>query len=428
MELASGAMSRFKLVLLSFLVPTLLYGCTGILGSFEVLPTDADAGGGDSSGGTDSPINTDTGPGPDTAPPPVTLTVKKDGLGQGLVNSVPAGINCGTKCSESFAKGTTIALTATPVAPSIFGGWAGACNGKADCLITLDQAKDVTATFNQPGHVLTIRKTGSGAGVVFSNPTGITCGPNCDAQFPTNTVVKLTANPTGNAAFIGWNGGGCTGPQLTCDVTVTAAVTVEAEFAKPVTWDPAWSEAGLNFTNGDLSISSGVTVGTHNARTTNGRDKGKFYWEVKVTAGDPTKNHGGIGVMESAFVNNAPYIGVNGTPSGMSWGYAGNPTYFMFWAGAALNGQPPATSYVKAGDTYMFAIDLDAHLFWGGTNGVWYNAGDPANGANPAMKDFTGTVYPGITFYPNSGNAFTANFGQNAFTYTPPAGFKRGFY
>lgn len=418
-------MSRSKIVLLSFFVPTLLYGCTGILGSFEVSATDADAGGGgDSSGGTDSPINTDTGPGPDTAPPPVTLTVKKDGLGQGLVNSVPAGINCGTKCSESFAKGTTIALTATPVAPSLFGGWAGACNGKADCLITLDQAKDVTATFNQPGHKVTLRKVGDGTGVVFSNPTGITCGPNCDGEFPTGTKLKLTANPSGNSAFLGWDAPGC-GGQLTCDLDISGPITVTAEFAKPVTWDPAWSVPGITYSNGDLSI-SGNSVNTKNARTTRGRDKGKFYWEVKATSGSAS-NFGGIGIVESAMPNNAPYIG--SPPSGMSFGYS-NGTYYMNWAGASFpsGNTGPANAAITAGNTYMFALDVTAGMVWFGHNGAWYNGGDPQAGTNPAITGLSGTIFPGVTFYANSPNAFTANFGQSGFVYTPPNGFLKGFY
>jgi len=46
----------------------------------------------------------------------VTLTVVK--TGNGTVTSSPAGINCGTTCSASFARNTTVTLTATPDAGS----------------------------------------------------------------------------------------------------------------------------------------------------------------------------------------------------------------------------------------------------------------------------------------------------------------------
>ena len=41
-----------------------------------------------------------------------TLTVTKAGTGTGTVTSSPAGINCGSDCSESYASGTSVTLTA----------------------------------------------------------------------------------------------------------------------------------------------------------------------------------------------------------------------------------------------------------------------------------------------------------------------------
>ena len=42
-----------------------------------------------------------------------TLTVGKSGTGSGTVTSSPAGINCGSDCSEAYASGTSVTLTAT---------------------------------------------------------------------------------------------------------------------------------------------------------------------------------------------------------------------------------------------------------------------------------------------------------------------------
>lgn len=77
------------------------------------------------------------------------LEVTKAGTGSGAVTSSPAGINCGGTCSAVFNAGTLVTLTAAPAADSLFAGWGGACSGTASCVVTMDAAKSVTATFNQ---------------------------------------------------------------------------------------------------------------------------------------------------------------------------------------------------------------------------------------------------------------------------------------
>ena len=77
-----------------------------------------------------------------------TLTVSKAGTGSGTVTSSPAGINCGTDCTEPYNYGTVVTLTAAASTGSTFGGWSGACTGTGTCTVTMDAAKSVTATFN----------------------------------------------------------------------------------------------------------------------------------------------------------------------------------------------------------------------------------------------------------------------------------------
>ena len=76
-----------------------------------------------------------------------TLTVAKSG--NGTVTSSLAGINCGGDCSESYASGAAVTLTATAAAGSTFTGWSGACTGTATCTVTMNAAKSVTATFTR---------------------------------------------------------------------------------------------------------------------------------------------------------------------------------------------------------------------------------------------------------------------------------------
>ncbi|MBI3031702.1 MAG: fibronectin type III domain-containing protein, partial [Candidatus Rokubacteria bacterium] len=60
-----------------------------------------------------------------TTPQEFALTVVKAGTASGTVTSAPAGITCGTDCSEPYASGTAVTLTATPATGAVFGGWSG---------------------------------------------------------------------------------------------------------------------------------------------------------------------------------------------------------------------------------------------------------------------------------------------------------------
>jgi hypothetical protein len=81
---------------------------------------------------------------------PQTLSVSKLGSGSGSVVSVPAGIDCGSTCSAQFSNGTSVTLTATAASGSSFVGWSGeGCTGTGSCVLTIDAARSVTATFSQ---------------------------------------------------------------------------------------------------------------------------------------------------------------------------------------------------------------------------------------------------------------------------------------
>ncbi len=159
-----------------------------------------------------------------------SLTVSKSGTGSGTVTSSPAGINCGATCSASYTSGTVVTLTATPAGGSTFGGWSGAgCSGTGTCVVTMNAAQNVTATFTLQSYTLTVSKTGTGSGTVTSSPAGINCGATCSASYTSGTVVTLTATPAGGSTFGGWSGAGCSGTG-TCVVTMNAAQTVTATF------------------------------------------------------------------------------------------------------------------------------------------------------------------------------------------------------
>jgi hypothetical protein len=80
-----------------------------------------------------------------------TLTVGISGNGSGMIVSTPAGIACGSDCSERYAVGTAVTLTAIPATGSTFAGWTGSLcpSNSAMCTITVDSDKSINARFRR---------------------------------------------------------------------------------------------------------------------------------------------------------------------------------------------------------------------------------------------------------------------------------------
>ena len=207
----------------------------------------------------------------------------------------------------------------------------------------------------------------------------------------------------------------------------SASASSTSSNPNPTTWDPSWSRAGVTYSNGNLSV-SGNTKGTKEVRTVASHATGAWYWEVTVTAGDPNSDNGGLGIMDASFSNNAKYLGSAADSLGFGYGNPYATQWWITWPGVTLSpSPPPASSAVSQGVVYMLALDMDAGDFWAGQDGTWYNGGDPGSHQNPVATGLGGSIYSGVTFYPNSTNAFTANFGASPFKYAVPTGFTGGF-
>jgi hypothetical protein len=69
------------------------------------------------------------------------------GSGEGSVTSNVSGIACPDDCSETYASGTQVVLTASAAGGSTFTGWSGACTGTSICFVVMSATRNVGATF-----------------------------------------------------------------------------------------------------------------------------------------------------------------------------------------------------------------------------------------------------------------------------------------
>jgi hypothetical protein len=128
--------------------------------------------------------------------------VSKAGTGSGTVTSNPAGISCGSDCSENYAVNTPVTLMASATTGSTFAGWSGTCtNSTGICSVTMSAAKGVTATFSGSNDIVSLQASspnvigaGSGDDIYILNPSLLTSARTftlSDTQG--NNLIQLAA-------------------------------------------------------------------------------------------------------------------------------------------------------------------------------------------------------------------------------------------
>jgi Divergent InlB B-repeat domain len=193
------------------------------------------------------------------------LTVSKgESSGKGTVKG--AGLGCEADCTATTVvyqgpitgakpkPAKSVELTAAPAFGSKFTGWeGGGCSGTGTCVVTMNEATEVVATFTaSPAGELTVTKNSyeSGSGSVSSKPKGIKCGATCTeavASIPQEEKVELSAKPSTGDTFVEWQGGDCEGQTSpTCTVTMDKEEFIIAVFAGPVKAIPSATALTLN--------------------------------------------------------------------------------------------------------------------------------------------------------------------------------------
>jgi hypothetical protein len=178
------------------------------------------------------------------------------------------------------------------------------------------------------------------------------------------------------------------------------------------TLNPLNQGPNTTLSNGNLDYLT-TSAGSlyRSAFSTIGMSSGKWYFEA--TAG----TFGGDFMLGlSKTLNNDTYIG----SGAQSWAYE------AVVPAKVNNGSFVSTGYstYTTGDVISVAFDADNGRIFFAKNGTWQESGNPATGANPAYTGLTsGPYFFGCSTGPN-GTWQGLNFGQRAFAYTAPSGFK----
>jgi endoglucanase len=266
--------------------------------------------------------------------PTYALSVSKSGSGSGTVSSSPAGIDCGSDCSESYASGTSVTLTASATSGSTFAFWGGSCSGTGGCTVTMDAARSVTATFDlsaptrttygNNGNPWAILSSGTtrieaenydlgGEGVAYHD----TDAANQGGSMRTSEGVDLEATTdTGGGHNVGWIAAG-EWIEFTVDVAAAGSYDLKLRVAR----QPSGSStmrvlfAGVDKT-GDLAVPStgGWQTWTDLTRTGVSLSAGPQILRIAMVGGSFNVNW--IEIAPASVSTHALSVSLSGTGSG----------------------------------------------------------------------------------------------------------------
>lgn len=236
-----------------------------------------------------------------------TLSVTTNGTGTGTVTSVPAGITCGTDCTETVAAGTGFTLMATAASGSTFTGWSGGgCSGTATCTLTVTANATVTATFDSsslttapvpvagslspssvtagsPSFTLTVNgRNFVSSSVVRWNgvdrPTTLVSAKRLHVEIPASDTITAGSVPV--AVFTPAPGGGTSSPQIFTLTAAAAAGELVLDNAAPGEQDPA---GGRTFTGTWCLANAASEFGANSLRSC-GKGGATYRWTPTIAA------------------------------------------------------------------------------------------------------------------------------------------------
>ena len=252
--------------------------------------------------------------------------------------------------------------------------------------------------------------------------TGVWVPKKYSGTYGTNGFYLKFADAT-STTTIGNDSSGNANNFTTSGISVTSGVTFDQMTDTPTlnyaTWNFLDKNTSGTMQNANLRWGVGTGVGYTPARATMAIPaSGKWYFEITHTANGASPAIPVLGIASAAAS-----LALNTTTSGEMRGIDQTN-------GNAVDGSTSTTygAAGTAGNTYGVAIDMDA-----GTIKFSYN-GDYANGSGSwnqtygaGASAFTDLVSSGKTWFPYVyliQSWADVNFGQRAFAYAPPTGFK----
>ena len=274
------------------------------------------------------------------------------------------------------------------------------CNGSVPTEYATTETASGTKVFNPPSAPLTTTSQGANSSHVKllcaqsqTSPTTATVSPSSITKF--NNVYASKFNPFTDGINI-----------------------IRGQESGYATFNPLQKNSGVTLSNGNLKLQT-----TSNAwkatQTTIGMKTGKFYWEFGPQLWRDNNNHCQPGVAAMGLGNAYEMGGTNYTAfyhyTGSKYFNASQDSFGAAWNDSEHN-------------IIGIAFDADTRKVWFSKNGIWQDAGDPANGTNEAgiLNLYgDGTYAPTLGSYGGlNGGGADANFGQKPFKFPPPDGFQ----
>jgi hypothetical protein len=234
----------------------------------------------------------------------------------------------------------------------------------------------------------------------------------------------LTFANTASTTTLGYDTSGNSNNWTTNNFSLTAGSTYDSMNDVPtLTSATAANYAVINPllgnatkpTNGNLTWNRATLASYESILSTFGVKSGKWYIEFMPSSFDAA----GIGITTLPTI----FTTYPGGTSNLWWMYD-NGASNIIWNQSSPN---VATTRYASSQTWQIALDMDTGVCWIGINNTFYNStntgtGNPSTGSNPTFSSLP-TSSPMFIFIQSYDTNWSANFGQQPFTYTPPTGF-----
>jgi len=223
-----------------------------------------------------------------------------------------------------------------------------------------------------------------------------------NSALTTSSNVGLGKDFSGNGNYWITNNisitAGVTYDSMTDVPTLTSATAANFAVVSPIDI----SSVGATISNGNLKFSNSSGGSQSTARATIGVSSGKWYWETTCTTFGGSNPDTGILGTNSSLSSADQYVG----NYALGYSYGGNGQKRNNNSGSAYG------ATYTSGDVIGVALDMTA-----GTLTFYKNNSSQGT----AFTGLSGTFSPAISGY--NGVVWDTNFGQQPFTYTPPAGY-----